>query len=280
MDVDYVAGAYPDGTQVAVLEKRQDGLYAMPRYKVQVGRAIGWVFEDEMLTDDMWLETKKRIQHAPFQNHWLADSAFRSIPIASNGWWNTPHYKIIGTLAEPSFIALGIYQWKLHAQFSDMDGFLSLRKCYDVDGMMFFMHEPLIWITAMQNAVVRTKGADEANWTDIERAILEPPDPNYLPPHLRRIHPARCDIDLLEAQEIAFRRLKDFGHIADDNITLACNYYDIYYDFYYDYFEPSKHIWEIHFSDADSGLADGEMPNSYIFFIDAHSKEIFDFSDF
>jgi len=170
MDVDTGAGAYPDGTQVAVLEKIDDGLFETPRYKMQIGRAIGWVFEDEMLTEDMWLQKKESGQYVPFQSQWIVDRNQQStVPVGSSG--NTSDATIISAVTESSFTALGIYLSIIHAQFSNMDGFLSVINSTSADYDTFAIHST--WVHTMQRAIHKAKGTDEARWTEMERQLLD-----------------------------------------------------------------------------------------------------------
>jgi len=272
MDVDQRAGVYPDGTRVAVLEKREGGLYNQPRYKVQIGRAVGWVFEDELLTEEVWLQKKESGQYVPFESHWYVNrNGESSVNLYPNGYLfgSEP----IGTVNEPSFIALGIHAFFIHVQLGDMDGYMSDIHCIPDKARpddTLGNREIQIWIGTLERAVKKAKGTDEANWTEAERLMLTPRDPNNALKSDREIEPSTCDISSLEAEWIIWQALIDGGYVTDDNLALVDRKF---YYLYYDYQDPGKHIWLFVFSDS-SHKAELELVTNFIVELDSHTGEI------
>jgi len=273
MDVEpYGAGAYPDGTRVIVLEEKRDDLFAMSRFRVQIGRAVGWVFEDELLAEDMWLQKKESGFYVPFQNQWLVnDNGMPSVLLYANSSIFDPE-PIIGTVDEPSFTALGIYNSMIHVQSREIDGYLFSYNCIpDITkpSITYGDREVGLWINAMERAIIKAKGTEEADWTEEERALLRPFDPVRTWTDARQIEPANCDIGSAEAEQIILQRLIEDGHVQED---VMAQIERLWYFLFYDYDDPSKHIWEFAFSDSPN-RADDFFTN-IIANVDAHTGEI------
>jgi len=270
----YSAGAYPDGTRVIVLEERRDDLFATPRNKVQIGRAVGWVFGDELLTENEWLQKKESGQYVPFQNHWHVNDNSQSLI----DLYESPSLfdaETIGTVNESSFIALGIYRGKIHVQLNDMDGYMLAYNCIpDITKPDITYHdrEVRIWSNATERAIKKTKGADEANYTEEERGILklmDPIDPMSFKSS-REIMPTGCDITSAEAERMIWQVLIEEGYVTDDIIAL---FESAWCYLYYDYDDHNKHIWLFNFSNENS-IAETEFVTNITVDLDAHTGEI------
>jgi len=177
---------------------------------------------------------------------------------------------------ESSFIALGIYEYYVHAQFSDIDGLVSFADSIsDIDTLWdslytFSNYEHPIWINTLRRAVEKAKGKDEANWTEEERNVFKPPV-EALPPANRAIERCHdCNYDAREAKELAMHVLMDLGYIAEDNRAL---FESEFYILHYDYRDPDKHIWIVSYSSYDN-VAVPEMGARYLVEFDAHTGEI------
>ncbi len=255
MNIDKNAGAYPDGTAVRVLEKKEDGSFSLPRYKVKIGRFSGWVFADELLNENVWLQKKASGQYVPFENQWLidedVDEGYAPLYTGENPSTTSYNPESYRQVNESPFIALGIYQVDVHALLSDDDGLINFFNTISDTKYMqnstntYWDYEFPIWINTLQRAVVKTKGTDKANWTEIERKVLEPLEPNYTRPEEREIQPSDGDIGLEEAQAKVLHALRDAGYVTNQNAA-QFEYGDHY--LYYDYKDTNKHIWHIQYS--------------------------------
>jgi len=272
MDVDFETGAYPDGTQVLILEKRDDGLFDIPRHKVQIGRATGWVFEDEFLAENEWLQKKESGQYVLFMNRWHLERyahQFAEFYESASIFVDDPIY---GIALESPFTALGIYNGMIHVQLSKVDGFLHEFNC--IPDIMkpddwYFDREKKIWISAMERAITQTKGADESNWTRTERFLFYAIDPTKWS-FARQIDPEECDICSAEAERIIRQALVSEGLVTHDTIA---QFERQWHTLFYGYDDPTKHIWEFAFSDAIHS-AEPESFTEIIVELDAHTGVI------
>jgi len=270
MDVDRSAGIYPDGTQVVLLDKRVDELFSQPRYKVRIGRAAGWVFEDELLTEEEWFQKKENGQYVPFQNHWhVHDNGMPSVDLYANGCIYDS--ETIGIVNEPSFTALGIYYHKIHVQLSNMDGYMVIPNCIaDITRPDAGADHTIdLCLDMLERAVKKAKGTNQAYWTETERTLSKPFDPMRWT-ESREIEPTNCDISPLEAERLIWQALIEEGYVTND--TRA--YFECVFSFlYYDYDDPTKHIWEFGFSDS-LNPAEIEVATNILVHIDAHTRKI------
>ena len=283
MDVDFDAGVYPDGTQVAVLEKREGEPYDQVRYRVQIGRAVGWVFEGELLTEDEWMQKKESGQYRAFDSIWQVKPSLLPVEIYSHGkteWFGTPmERQTIATMNEPSFVTLGLNDTFAHVRISDTDGFMSYGSCMipnDLPDEVLNYTEP-IWYGTAINAIQKAKGTNELNWTETERSLayaFSVLDLNTSWTWDRVIEPSDCDISVFEAMMIAeiVLRSGDYHEYLSDDVLDLLEWDVVYYYLIHDYINPEKHIWVIYCS-ADPASGEDLATICYVQ-VDAHSKEI------
>jgi hypothetical protein len=281
--MDYDAGVYPDGTPVMILETVNDGLYSQPRHKVQIGRAVGWVLNEELLTQEVWLQKQESCQYVGFSNQWQVNqtwavqlyTSWRDITMEERLAGQEPSGSFIADVADTTITVLGIYCDRFHIQTSETDGFVgAYSSCLVPNELPEEVGNYVlpIWFSQMVRGIRNVKCENQASWTEDELAILNGLQ-NYYPNRLwssaRRIIPGENDITMAEAIIAAIDVLVGGGfqeYVSDDTIEqLGWEEGALIFD----YTDPKKHIWDILFVTPE----DTHFTRCRIQ-LDAHTKEV------
>ena len=266
MDADHEAGIYPDGTKVRVLERRDDGLFDISRYQVQIGRLTGWVFEDALQSEEEWQKRYDNGQYVLFNNLWHVNASEKPKVYGNANDFAT----VIRDVTESSFIVLGIFVDHVHAQLSDTDGFIYYDGCMgdgrnsaDTQDLAFSM-----WMNTIGRAVRKAKGSDAAGWSETESAMLMQHGTEDILPTDRRITPGSCDIGLPNAVMMAKNALLTADIIREGHIDrLECELDYLFYDLE----DSNAHFW--FFSFVNKLKSDQETFERVAVILDAHTGQ-------